>query len=324
MADEPVPSKSRRKLRALFRIRKEEGHPRPRVFAVFPTMLTLGNAICGFGAITFATKVGLTQRTGWGKSDTDCLFIAGLLVFAAMVCDMLDGRVARWAKQSSEFGAQLDSLCDAISFGAAPAIILVKFANDVQYPRVLWVIAIIYVCCAILRLARFNVETDEDDSHNEFSGLPSPAAAGTVASFMLAVPEIERWAQLAPGVGSWWDLQLQGFADGLLLALRNYILPGVTFASACLMVSRCRYPHVFNQLLGGRRSARHILQLLLTISAVFMVRELALPVVFCLFAYGAPLRSALPALLGRKGAPSTEKVPGVTPVETENSPEETG
>ena len=80
---------------------------RQKMFAVLPTLLTLGNAVCGFGAITFAAKVGL-QPFGWGKNDTECLWIAAMLVFLAIVFDMLDGRAARWAKQTSQFGAELD------------------------------------------------------------------------------------------------------------------------------------------------------------------------------------------------------------------------
>src|SRR5579872_6872536 len=176
---------------------------RQRMFAVLPTMLTLGNAVCGFGAITFAAKVGLIQPMGWGRSDTECLWIAAALIFLAMVFDMLDGRAARWAKQSSQFGAELDSLCDAISFGVAPAFILVKFSPDF-HPRLLWVIAVLYVVCAILRLARFNVETDDEDSHDYFSGLPSPAAAGAVASFMIADPELVDLAKAVKPEDVWW------------------------------------------------------------------------------------------------------------------------
>lgn len=301
-----APRRTRRRLPALFRLKKDDGtvRKRPRVFAVFPTLLTLGNAACGFGAITFATKTGLAIRFGFGKTDEQCLFIAGVLIFLAMVCDALDGRVARWAKQSSEFGAQLDSLCDAISFGAAPAIILVKFTEYAEkikftemadgimgrglHPRVLWAIAIVYVSCALLRLARFNVETDEDDSHNDFSGLPSPAAAGTIASLMTAFPEIKEMAEIDVETASWWGRQLQAIAAPAYDSLR-FILPIVTFASACLMVSRFRYPHVFNQWFSGKRSARHILQLLLVLSAALMVRELALPLIFWSFAFIPPL-----------------------------------
>lgn len=315
MAEEPVsPENSpqprkRRRLPGLFRLKRGEGKTRPRVFAVLPTLMTLANAMCGFGAITFATKVGLDPKVGWGKSDSDCLFIAGMLIFLAMVFDALDGRVARWAKQSSEFGAQLDSLCDAISFGVAPAIILVKYVDQVLHPRVLWVIAIMYMCCAILRLARFNVETDEDDSHDAFSGLPSPAAAGTIASLMIAVPEIKQLASANSDTASWWQNQIRNVMVPIHDSL-PYILPLVTFASACLMVSRFRYPHIFNQWVRGRRSSRHILQLLLVLSAAFMVRELALPLIFWFFAYGAPIRSMFLHLFKRgthPGAPPSSQ-----------------
>ena len=150
---------------------------REKVFAVLPTMLTLGNAACGFGAITFAAK--------WSGGDPALsLFIASCLIFLSMVFDALDGSAARLTKQTSEFGAQLDSLCDAISFGAAPAFLMLQFSQsrDLLHLRLLWWIAALYVACAVLRLARFNVETDEDDAHDSFSGLPSPAAAGTVRS----------------------------------------------------------------------------------------------------------------------------------------------
>src|SRR5882724_985861 len=211
---------------------------RQKMFAVLPTMLTLGNAVCGFGAITFAAKVGL-QPFGWGKNDTECLWIAAILIFLAMVFDMLDGRAARWAKQTSEFGAQLDSLCDAISFGAAPAMILIKFSefSSDYHPRLLWAIAVLFVLCAILRLARFNVETDEEDTHEYFSGLPSPAAAGTVASFMLAYPEIQELAAASP-TADWtaWDRLTHTTASYVQPGL-EFLVPIVALTCACLMVS---------------------------------------------------------------------------------------
>ena len=220
-----------------------------------------------------------------------------MLIFLAMVFDMLDGRAARWAKQTSQFGAELDSLCDAISFGVAPAVILVKFSADahpampMMAARLLWAIAVLFVVCAILRLARFNVETDEEDTHEYFSGLPSPAAAGTVASFMIAYPEIQELAadadENARRVGS-------GFTHVAALYLQpalEFLVPIVALACACLMVSRVRYSHVFNQWFRGRRSYRHILQLVIGAVAIFLVRELAVPVIFCLFAFGAPLRA---------------------------------
>src|SRR5436190_23935290 len=200
---------------------------RQKMFAVLPTMLTLGNAVCGFGAITFAAKVGLAERMGWGRTDTDCLWIAAVLIFLAMVFDMLDGRAARWAKQTSQFGAELDSLCDAISFGVAPAVILVKFSTDAHptmpnpVARLLWAIAVLFVVCAILRLARFNVETDDEDTHQSFTGLPSPAAGGTVVSFMIAYPEIQDLAKPLGGDASAMEQMTHVTA--------TYLLTGIHF-----------------------------------------------------------------------------------------------
>jgi len=284
---------------------------RQKMFAVLPTMLTLGNAVCGFGAITFAAKVGLIERLGWGRTDTECLYIAAILVFLAMVFDMLDGRAARWAKQTSEFGAQLDSLCDAISFGVAPAVILVKFSPSF-HPRLLWAIAVLFVVCAILRLARFNVETDEEDTHENFSGLPSPAAAGTVASFMIAYPELKELAGPLPTNPIAWERITHSVAQYLEPALQ-ILVPLVALSCACLMVSRVRYAHVFNQWFRGRRSYQHILQLVIGMAAIFMVRELAVPLIFCVFTFGSPLRAAWAAISRRKPQEPDQPLPSVTP-----------
>ena len=272
------------------------------MFAVLPTMLTLGNAVCGFGAITFAAKVQLAQRLGWGKTDTECLWIAAILIFLAMVFDMLDGRAARWAKQTSEFGAQLDSLCDAISFGVAPAFILVKFSPPEFHPRLLWAIAVLYVVCAILRLARFNVETEEEDTHEYFSGLPSPAAAGTVASFMIAYPELEELARPLQEGATAWDRLTHNVASYMQPGLQ-FLLPIVALSCACLMVSRIRYSHVFNQWFRGRRSYQHILQLVVGCATVFMVRELAVPLIFCVFSFGPPFKAVWSAVAHRGAVP---------------------
>lgn len=292
---------------------------RQKLFAVLPTMLTLGNAVCGFGAITFAAKVGLVEKLGWAstKSDTECLWAAAVLVFLAMIFDMLDGRAARWAKQTSEFGAQLDSLCDAISFGVAPAFILIKFSPDF-HPRLLWSIAVLFVVCAILRLARFNVETDEEDTHEFFSGLPSPAAAGTVVSFMIAYPELEELAlPLAAGANA-WERGIHAAAVFLVPALQ-FLLPLVALSCACLMVSRVKYSHVFNQWFRGRKSYQHIVQLVVGGVAAFMVRELAIPVFFCVFAFGSPAR-ALWALMRGKSAAAPTHVSVSSPSGSEQNP----
>ncbi len=112
---------------------------------------------------------------------THCMYSAAL-IFLAMVFDALDGQVARLSRTSSEFGAQLDSLCDLVSFGVAPAFLLVKMCPDFTavHNEPVWVLAATFAVCVALRLARYNVETDEDDDHRTFSGLPSPAGGAAV------------------------------------------------------------------------------------------------------------------------------------------------
>lgn len=257
-------------------------------------MLTLGNAACGFGAITFAAKLGPTEVAGTtGASVVQASMVAALLIYLAMLFDMLDGAVARMMKQTSELGAQLDSLCDAISFGVAPAFLMLQFVTKeleryggfAYPPRLLWTIAVLYAMCAILRLARFNVETDEEDSHAEFSGLPSPAAAGAVAAFPFAMRKLVEFT--SPDE----PIPVQTAAEWLIPGVRA-VLPVITFAVACLMVSRIRYPHFFAQFFSGQRSRRHIIQLVFALAVIFWVHELAVPVLFCYFAFAAPIRAA--------------------------------
>lgn len=265
---------------------------RRKVYAVLPTLLTLCNASCGFGAITITAKVGPEH---FGGTE---LLTASYLIFLAMLFDMLDGSAARLTNQTSEFGAQLDSLCDAISFGVAPAFILLQLAHPAHHlmdtigtapfnyhPRILWAIAVLFMVCAILRLARFNVETDEEDSHEYFSGLPSPAAAGVVASFPIGMDKLKELLG-ADGAVSWARPAEEYLLPGLAI-----LLPLITLAAAVLMVSRIRYAHVFNQLIRGRRSRTQILKMVFLMVLVLVLLEMALPVMFCWFAFASPARA---------------------------------
>jgi CDP-diacylglycerol---serine O-phosphatidyltransferase len=157
-------------------------------------------------------------------------------------------------------------------------------------PRMLWTIAVLYMLCAIMRLARFNVETDEDDSHEGFSGLPSPAAAGTVVAFPFAMSELVNWSnsgsRLSEAVGGWLNPALQ------------IVLPLVTLAVAILMVSRIRYAHFFNQLLRGPKSRRHVIQLVFATAVIFWIHEVAAPLIFCWFAFTPPIMAGWRELSG--------------------------
>lgn len=133
---------------------------------VLPSAFTLGNLFLGIWAIVAAAR-GRYEMAGW------------LIVLAAFA-DLFDGRVARFTGTGSEFGEQLDSLVDAISFGVAPALIIYfAFLGDGGWN---WIMAFIFVAAAIIRLARFNVE-QAGIAKSSFHGLPSPTAGVTLATF---------------------------------------------------------------------------------------------------------------------------------------------
>jgi CDP-diacylglycerol---serine O-phosphatidyltransferase len=272
---------------------------RQRMYAVIPTLLTLGNAVCGFGAITFAAMVGPEQFAAAAetipkpRTAGELLFVSAGLIFLAMVFDALDGSVARLTKQTSDFGAQLDSLCDVVSFGVAPAFLMLKLMHPdhkmmesiaslplIYPPRLLWTIAVMFMTCAILRLARFNNETDESDSHHDFKGLPSPAAAGVIAAFPIGLQGLKD----VTGSSAVSEVSTS------FLSLLTVLLPIITLCVAILMVSRIRYPHVINQFLRGSGNRRKVLKLIFTLLLVFLFQEMALPVIFCYFAFAAPMR----------------------------------
>ncbi len=143
---------------------------------VLPNLLTVSSIFCGFYAITLCLD----------RPEPIHLYRAALAIFFGMFFDMFDGRVARLTKTQSEFGVQLDSLADLVSFGTAPAVLLFRWAlSELGF----WGIAIgfLYVACGALRLARFNVlATREPGSSKYFVGLPIPLAAGTVVAMVMA------------------------------------------------------------------------------------------------------------------------------------------
>lgn len=166
---------------------------------LLPNLMTAGNLLCGFLAILTifdATLLhGTDPVTALNKYQTSLFLILGAFVF-----DMLDGRVARMGGFESPFGIQFDSLADLISFGIAPALLMVKIVlND--YNRFGWFVAFIYLLCGALRLARFNciAATGDKVQMKDFMGLPIPAAAGMVASVTLFLLWLEEGAK-QPGI----------------------------------------------------------------------------------------------------------------------------
>ena len=260
---------------------------------VLPTLLTLGNGVCGFAAIAYASKVTLGDSMPRGTKDTYFLLSAGLIL-VAMLFDVLDGYAARLSRTSSEFGGQLDSLCDAISFGAAPAFLLLRLGQDwsdhTLVAKLIAVIAALYLACAILRLARFNVENDPDPSaHKRFKGLPSPAAAGCVASLA---------ALRADYTSEWTGV---GLDPNLMHSFVQFWAPIGVLVAALLMVSQFTYPH-FSRHLRGRKQFQAVVQVVFVLAMIALSPSMAFFLLFWAYALSGPIRSVIGHLRRRNAA----------------------
>jgi len=151
------------------RLHEVPRRPRRRGFYILPNLLTTGGLLCGVYSLVACLR-----------GD---FFIAAVAIMAANVFDVLDGRVARVTKTTSEFGSQYDSLADLVAFGVAPAILMFRFGLE-PWGTLGWSAAGLYVICGALRLARFNVQRDDVAKRN-FVGLPIPAAAEVFAASVL-------------------------------------------------------------------------------------------------------------------------------------------
>jgi CDP-diacylglycerol--serine O-phosphatidyltransferase len=223
-------------------VRTELHHPRKRSWKRHvPSWCTLANGVCGILAI-IEIGIGLALQEGEDLSRAWHLHFAAWLILAGMAFDGVDGLVARALGETSDYGAMLDSLCDLLSFGAAPAFLVFAIAWRPEllaerWPeRLLLATSVAYAVGAMVRLARFTSNTTADEaSHRTFRGLPSPAAAGVVVGAVL-VSRLLPAEDVAPASG-WFRVAL---------------LAG-TLAAAALMVSPVPYPHVINRYLKGSR-----------------------------------------------------------------------
>ena len=183
---------------------------------VLPSSITMASVFCGFSSVV------MSINAAGATPERYFLWAAGLLVLAG-VFDGLDGRVARATNTATEFGVQLDSLADVVSFGMAPAILAYRYAffqlgiHDSHLRAAGWAACFVFTACGALRLARFNVQVGAVDSRY-FVGLPIPAGAACVASVIIWHPTPPDTATLA-----YW------FAGGLFLV-------------GLLMVSTVRFP----------------------------------------------------------------------------------
>ncbi len=305
---------------------------RLRRIGMLPTLLTLGNLCFGLGAVHMCAReleyLG-TQASHpqyilrWNSQTLEhlapsYLSIGVWMLIAAMICDGLDGRVARKTGQESKFGEQLDSLADVVSCGVAPALMMITMVRRElmqwgaapfgfeRFGQLTVLIGIIYVCCAALRLARFNVEaTLEQASHEGFKGLPSPGAAGGVISLVFIHDHLDQ-------DGGWIRL-----AD-----LTTALLPLCTLAVALLMISRVRYTHAFNVFMR-RRPFGHLMPVLLIVPLFLLYPKQVLAFGAWLFILAGAIKHLYRRVTGPPVAPAAVSAgPAHDPTPASHSPHE--
>lgn len=218
---------------------------------VLPNLVTTANLFSGFYSIIHSIK---------GEFK-----IAAIAIVVAAIFDQLDGRLARLTRATSKFGAEYDSLCDLVSFGVAPGVLLYLWSLS-PFGRLGWIVCFLFVACGALRLARFNVQVEIVEK-NYFQGLPIPMAAGIVASSYLAFDELQ------------WE------------ALGHPILLAMTALLAFVMVSNFRYRSFKDFDLKERMPFRYLVFGILVLVVVALQPEVMLFVLFMSYA-------ALGALFG--------------------------
>jgi CDP-diacylglycerol--serine O-phosphatidyltransferase len=225
-----------------------------KTVALLPNLFTLANAGLGLLAISKAIDaLAGPPELFYRKLETACW-----LIFLAMVFDALDGKIARLTRTFSDFGAQLDSFADALTFGVAPAILAkVLFEHEGGFhPRLHFLAAASFALMAILRLARFNLESEHDaESHQSFSGLPSPAAAGTLIATLLMFLSLGGGIEVTDGDPTPVAKGLSVIPESWRAAIATALLPTIVFLLpilGLLMVSRVPYAHGASLLYRGR------------------------------------------------------------------------
>ncbi len=222
---------------------------------LLPTLFTIGTIFCGFYAVINTMK---------GEFD-----LAAIAIGFAVVCDALDGRIARLTNSCSEFGVQMDSLADVITFGVAPATLayiwglksieatITPYAKHVQ--QIGWIVCFAFLICGAMRLARFNLQSSRPQAAGSqsgpkkyFVGMPIPAGAGLVAAIVHFFQEpISHWS-----VGALWNVLL-----GIL---------------AFLMISTIRYPSFKHIDLRSRKSHANVYALAMLVALIYFYSQIVL------------------------------------------------
>jgi CDP-diacylglycerol--serine O-phosphatidyltransferase len=288
---------------------RPRGERRLKAVAMLPSLATLCNLLCGFGAIYMCILSAQWHGDDLARPTLDSarieawfptyVAIGAYLILLAMVFDVLDGGLARLTRKTSDFGGQLDSLCDIVSFGVAPAFLVISVARGAAIDptelgtvakiwwRAEWVMVAVYACCAAVRLARFNVENEQDASaHKYFRGLPSPGAAAAVIAMVILHEEFIRGET---DLGSRWI---------------GALAPPLTLMFGLLMVSPYRYPHLINTVLGKKGSSLRLIAAVGMIGGTVVHPQLAVAVAACTYALSGPVLAAWSRLFGWTATPA--------------------
>ena len=258
---------------------REESH-----IYLLPNSLTAGNLFFGFLAILRCIQANYaTDLTIISEYFTQAVWF----ILCSVICDALDGRVARLGGRESLFGKEFDSIADVVSFGVAPSLMMLFLILQPteKYPFFLqigWLIAFVYLLCASIRLARFNVLThpmltpiERLKESKDFLGLPVPAAAGMIASLVLVLNSLEL--------------------RGLAIAL-----PPLMLAIAVLMVSNISYPSFKDLDWHTSTRLKTFIYLVLGLAIVFIIKELAFALLFFSYIAYGPIRQFYRFYRGRK------------------------
>jgi CDP-diacylglycerol---serine O-phosphatidyltransferase len=236
-----------------------------------PNLMTAGNLFCGFMAVINCIQARLAETSLDGEyldgSPTDHYRMAVWFILGAAAFDTLDGRLARMGGRESLFGAEFDSLADVISFGIAPALLMFFFIISptqgiMWFRNVGWFVGFVYLLCAAMRLARYNVITnpllyrDDMETTKDFVGLPVPAAAGTVAALVFFLTQL---------------VESDKSLDHWALAL-----PFLMMLIAFLMVSNVRYPSGKKLDLQTTTQMGHFILFLVVVGLIIVLKEIAM------------------------------------------------
>jgi len=229
-----------------------------------PNLMTAFNLFCGFLAVIRCIQAKFSALE-LGKSPEELYTQAVWLILAAVLFDMLDGRLARLGGKESLFGKEFDSIADVVSFGMAPALMVFFLILSPEYEdyfrKIGWLIGFIYLLCVSVRLARFNVVTHplmEESlftASKDFIGLPAPAAAGMISSLVLMMNKFE----------------VRGLA---------IFLPALMILIAFLMVSSIRYPSFKHIDWTTRLKFTSFILVITVASIIVMVREVGIALIF--------------------------------------------